>query len=83
MEWPAWWEWELELTPHLFRRMEDRAFSEIDLRRMLENASGFAEDVVPGRFVIFARHANHRWEVIVEPDDAMAMLVVVTAYEAG
>jgi len=21
--WPGWWEWELELTPHLERRMEE------------------------------------------------------------
>lgn len=36
--WPDWWEWEVELTPHLERRMEDRSFSEVDLRGMLERA---------------------------------------------
>ena len=28
--WPTWWAWELELTPHLFKRMEDRDFTEQD-----------------------------------------------------
>jgi hypothetical protein len=30
--WPEWWEWELELTAHLEKRMLDRDFNEIDLR---------------------------------------------------
>jgi hypothetical protein len=60
--------------------MEDRAFSEIDLRRMLQNATELTEDVVPGRFVVSARHAKRRWDVIVEPDEAMSLVVVVTAY---
>jgi hypothetical protein len=34
-EWPGWWDWELELSPHLLKRMTDRRFTEIDLRRML------------------------------------------------
>jgi hypothetical protein len=33
--WPDWWEWEIDLTPHLLKRMEDRDFSEVDLREML------------------------------------------------
>jgi hypothetical protein len=32
--------------------MGDRRFTEIDLRRMLERASGYREDVVEGRWVI-------------------------------
>lgn len=42
--WPLWWEWELELTPHLLKRMEDRDFNEIDLRYMLQNATDFEPD---------------------------------------
>ena len=42
MEWPAWWEWELEITPHLEKRMEDRDFTEIELREMLEQAQDTA-----------------------------------------
>jgi hypothetical protein len=83
MTWPAWWEWELELTPHLERRMEDRAFTELDLRVMLERATELRPDVVDGRFVITTRHRAHDWEVIVEPDPVDALLVVVTAYEVS
>jgi len=31
-------ELELEFTPHLLKRMEDRQFNEVDLRTMLEHA---------------------------------------------
>lgn len=78
--WPEWWAWELELTPHLAKRMEDRDFTEVDLRDMLERASGLHEDVVEGRYVIEARFRGRAWEVIVEPDVAEELLVVVTAY---
>jgi hypothetical protein len=61
MIWPAWWEWELELTPHLERRMEDRAFTELDLRAMLQVATGWRPDVVDGRFVIVTRHGSRVW----------------------
>ena len=74
MPWPDWWEWELELTPHLEKRMEDRDFTEVDLRAMLEQAE------VEGRWVIETRHRRHRWHVIVEPDPVEHLLVVVTAY---
>lgn len=78
--WPEWWNWELELTPHLLKRMDDRRFTEIDLRRMLERATGYREDVVEGRWVIETRHRGKAWEVIVEPDSDRRLLVVVTAY---
>jgi len=38
--------------------MVDRGFNEVDLRRMLEHASGYTPDIVAGRFVIEARHAS-------------------------
>ena len=79
-EWPEWWDWELEFSPHLLKRMEDRRFTEIDLRRMLQRASGYREDVVEGRWVIETRHRGKAWEVIVEPDLEGRLLVVVTAY---
>jgi hypothetical protein len=34
MHWPEWWSWDLELTPHLMKRMVDRQFNEVDLRLM-------------------------------------------------
>jgi len=79
-DWPEWWDWELELSPHLLKRMTDRRFTEIDLRRMLERAFDYREDVVEGRWVINARHRGKAWEVIVEPDWERQLLVVVTAY---
>ena len=60
--------------------MDDRRFTEIDLRRMLERASDYREDVVEGRWVIEARHRRRAWEVILEPDSERQLLVVVTAY---
>ena len=60
--------------------MEDRAFNEVDVRRMLEHASGHHPDIIEGRFVIEARHAGQSWAVVVEPDEGRQLLVVVTAY---
>lgn len=60
--------------------MEDRSFTEVDLRTMLEAAAGYRDDIVDGRFVIVTRHRKADWEVIVEPDDPTHSLVVVTAY---
>ena len=78
--WPEWWEWELELSSHLFKRMAERDFSEIEVRRMLSVASSFRADVVPGRWIIETRHRRKAWEVIVEPDRDAQVLVVITAY---
>ena len=80
MRWPDWWDWEIELTPHLEKRMEDRDFSEVDLRTMLEHARGHRPDVV---FVIETELKRSLWEVIVEPDEMDHLLVVVTAYPVG
>jgi hypothetical protein len=60
--------------------MADRGFGETDLREMLESATGYREDVVPGRFVIETTHAGKTWEVVVEPDAAPSLLIVVTAF---
>ena len=71
---------ELEMTPHLEERMEERDFTEIDVREMLEGATAFAPDVVAGRFVIEALLRGRHWQIIVEPDPDDRLLVVVTAY---
>jgi hypothetical protein len=60
--------------------MEDRDFTEIDLRAMLEQAQDYYPDVVEGRRAIATRHRQQQWHVIVEPDSAALLLVVVTAY---
>jgi hypothetical protein len=70
----------LELSFHLLKRMEDRQFDEIDLRTMLERASTYREDILEGRFVIETHHRRRRWEVVIEPDQATRVLVVITAY---
>jgi hypothetical protein len=64
VDWPPWWEWELELSPHVEKRMEDRGFNELDLRTMLQYATGHRPDVVEGRFVIETTHARVSWEVM-------------------
>jgi hypothetical protein len=69
-----------ELSPDLLKRMDDRRFTELDLRRMLERAAGYCPDVVESRWVIETRHRRRPWEVIVEPDRERQLLVVVTAY---
>lgn len=78
--WPAWWDWDLEFTPHLLKRMEDRGFNEVDLRTMLDAAGEYREDVVEDRWVVVTRHGRRDWEVIVEPDNDMELLVIITAY---
>ena len=60
--------------------MGDRRFSEIDLRSMMETATGLREDVEPGRWIVAASHGSRQWEVIVEPDPDDRFLVVITAY---
>ena len=82
VEWPDWWSWELELSPHLLKRMVDRRFNDTELRLMLEDASGFREDYEPGRWVVETRRAERSWEVIVEPVQREKVIVVVTAYPA-
>ena len=83
LKWPPWWAWELELSPHLWKRMADRGFNEVELREMLERGRAYREDVVEGRWVVTTSHAQETWEVIVEPDREERRLVVVTAYGLG
>jgi hypothetical protein len=60
--------------------MEDRGFNEVDLRTMLERASNYRPDVVESRWIIESRHQRRSWEIVVEPDESLRLLVVVTAY---
>jgi hypothetical protein len=78
--WPPWWEWELEFTPHLLKRMIDRQFNESDLRLILEEASDHRPNHEEGRFVIETQLDNRPWEVIVEPLQDEEILLVITAY---
>jgi len=47
---------------------------------MLERAKGFRQDLVEDRWVLETRHRRQEWEIIVEPDPAAQVLVVVTAF---
>ena len=47
---------------------------------MLTQARSYRRDIVEGRWVIVTRHAKRPWEVIVEPDYALKLLVVIAAY---
>ena len=80
IEWPTWWEWELELSVHLEMRMEDRDFTEVDLRTMLEHASDVYSSLEEGRWVVETKHRRRPWKIIVEPGYDRLLLVVVTAY---
>jgi len=53
---------------------------ELDLRTMPENAQSLERDVVPGRWLVGARHRRRTWEIVIEPDATLRLLVVVTAY---
>lgn len=83
MQWPAWWSWPLELTPHLVKRMADRDFNEVDLRLMLESATGYRESHEEGWFAVETKHNGRRWIVIVEPSNDEDILIVITAYPAA
>ncbi len=80
MNWPIWWDWELEITPHVETRMEERDFTEIDLRTMLDRADTFEPDEIEGRYMVQTRHRRDDWIIIVEPDEDDHLLVVITAF---
>jgi len=80
MERPEWWGWPLGFTAHAELRMEERGFSETELRAMLEDASALEPSRRPGRWIVRSQLADRPWVVIVEPDPDERMLMVVTAY---
>ena len=77
---PDWWDWELAFTSHLEARMEERGFSEVELRTMLQKPLGIRAARQPGRWSVDTRFGEQRWVVVVEPDSEAQLLVVVTAY---
>lgn len=77
---PPWWDWELELSAHVEQRMEERGVTEVELRRMLEQAVAVREGEVEGRFIAEARHGGKLWAVVLEPDVELECVAVVTVY---
>jgi len=65
------------------RRLIKREFTETQLRRMMEHATGFDRDYKEGRWVIEVRLRRADWEIIVEPIPEEEILEVVTAYEVA
>jgi len=80
---PDWWDFELELSPHILDRMIDRDFSEAELRLMLEVADALRPGGSIGRWIVQTLHHGDAWEVVVEPDDMDLVIVVITAYKVS
>lgn len=79
--WPEWWDFELELSPHVEDRMIDRSFSEVDLRLMIETTDRVRPSDSPGRWILETAHLGDAWEVVIEPDQLDEVIVVITAYK--
>ena len=75
-----WWAWELRFLSHVERRMEERGFSEADVRSMLEEATALRQSRRAGRWLVRTRLAGRSWIVVVEPDLDEEIVLVVTAY---
>ena len=56
---PERWNWDLSFTSHAELRMEQRGVTEVDVRAMLEKATGVEPNVVEGRFMIHVGHLHH------------------------
>ena len=80
MRWPEWWVWELAFIPHVEHRTEERAFTELELRHMLDTAVSLRPSRALGRFVVTTRRRGQSWCVVLEPDFDERLLYVVTAY---
>ena len=77
---PDWWDWDLDVSPHLLKRIKDRSFNEADLRAILEHAHDIRPSHDPGPLVVECRQAGRPWEVVVESDAGDEVLIVITAY---
>jgi len=80
MKKPLWWDWELEITSHIEKRMIQRGFNEIELRTMIQNAHKLISDKLQHRWCIQTHHKGRKWEVIIEPDFDDMCITVITAY---
>jgi hypothetical protein len=62
------------------KRMVDRGFTEIELRQMLDKPRSIRRSPEVGRWQIESRLGRRRWHIIVEPDPATRLVVVITAF---
>jgi hypothetical protein len=77
---PEWWDWDLAFTHHVESRMEERGFSEVELRTMLAETTELVPARQLGRFLAQASHGGRPWTVVLEPDPDDQVLFVVTAF---
>ncbi len=63
--------------------MEERGFSEVELRAMLDDAVDITPASRLNRWIVQTRHRGRPWTVVLEPDLDEEVIFVVTAYERG
>jgi len=81
-DWPPWWNWEIDLWTHLEEKMEERGFTEVDLRRMLEYAAEYRRvERVVGSSQLGIGGGTGKSLINVQPEPDREILGVVTAYE--
>ncbi len=80
MERPEWWEWELDFVSHAEDRMEDRGFSELEVRAMLSDATAIGPSRRARRWLISSRLHGAPWTVVVEPNIHDQVIYVITAF---
>jgi hypothetical protein len=77
---PEWWHWDLVFTAHVEGRMEERDFSEVELRGMISDVDDLTPGRRPGRYLGRTKLRGQPWVVVLEPDPEDQVVVVVTAY---
>ena len=83
MDQPQWWEWDLEFTPHIRKRMVQRNFNDIAVREMLDTCRQILPGSEPNRWTVESTYRGSEWHIIVEPDPTSETIVIITAYPIG
>lgn len=78
--WPYWWDWEIELSGHIEKRMLQRGFSEAELRTMLDDVLEIAPTREDGRWQVICRFEGTRWKIILEPREVHQTIEAITAF---
>jgi len=79
-KYPSWSEWELLLSSHALKRMEQRGLSEIDLRTMLHSASAYTMTMQRDRWLAHCNFQGTKWLVVLEPIHDLELITVVTVF---
>ena len=80
---PEWMEWDLVFVSHVEERIEERGFTEIDVRTILEEATAATPSRREGRWMVPGQLRGRTWVVVVEPEPEEQLTYVVTAYPRG